>query len=510
MKENDTIIQFEHVSKIFPDGFIAVEDFSLDIKRGEFVTLLGPSGCGKTTTLRMLAGFDSPSKGKIILDGKDITSLPPYKRPLNTVFQHYALFPNLDVYDNVAFGLKLKKVPVKVKNRKGEEVIKYKHLDRRTIDLKVAKALEIVNMEDMEDRDVQSLSGGQQQRVAIARAIVNEPEVLLLDEPLSALDHKMRKDMQLELKEMHEKLGITFVYVTHDQEEALSMSTTVVVMKDGAIQQVGTPEDIYNEPVNAYVADFIGESNIYNATMVGPKMVRFLGGVFPCVDDFKLNEKVDVVVRPEDVIISEKNKGIINGKIVSKIFKGEMYQYIALVGKNEVLIRGTKNYALNEEIGLKVDPENIQVMKKELVSNVYQDAYINKDNEVVLAESFPFPCDLTQLIKGSYMEEGYLVDPKTKKKYDLATSEADVIAEVPLDKVQILDNLEEGHARGRICSSVWLGDHYQYIVRTDEEEDFVLDTVYQYDLGAEVGIEINKEDIKLKLKKGIENYEVTD
>lgn len=265
MDKNTTkgnIIELRHISRTFDDGFRVVDDFNLTVQRGEFVTFLGPSGCGKTTTLRMIAGFDKPTEGELLLNGEDIGDLPPNKRPINTVFQRYALFPHLNVFENVAFGLKLKKLPK-------AEIIK-----------KVKKALEMVDLEDFEDRGIHTLSGGQQQRIAIARAIVNEPEILLLDEPLGALDLKMRKEMQLELKGMHEKLGITFIYVTHDQEEALTMSDKIVVMSEGKIQQVGTPEDIYNEPRNAFVADFIGDSNIFSGIMTGRCRVRFCGAEF--------------------------------------------------------------------------------------------------------------------------------------------------------------------------------------------------------------------------------------
>ncbi|MDO5330542.1 MAG: ATP-binding cassette domain-containing protein [Bacillota bacterium] len=497
--EENTIISLQHVQKQF-DGTSVVEDFNLDIKKGEFVTILGPSGCGKTTTLRMIAGFELPSKGKILLNGEDISLLPPNKRPVNTVFQHYALFPHLDVYDNVAFGLKLKKIPYT--DAKGRT--KYRHLSPKVIDEKVMKALAIVDLDEMEDRDITTLSGGQQQRVAIARAIVNEPQVLLLDEPLSALDHKMRKDMQLELKEMHKKLGITFLYVTHDQEEALTMSDTIVVMNDGIIQQSGSPEDIYNEPVNAFVADFIGESNIYNGTMVGKKKVRFIGASWAAVDDFPLNEKVDVVVRPEDVIIGEKGKGTVDGKITSKIFKGVHYEFVVHVGKNEVMCRDTKDHEVGSLVSISIEKENIQIMHKNFSTNQYQDAWIDKNNNVVIGED-PFECDITQLIPGSIVdEEGYLVDPKENKKYDLY--DAEVVAEVGLDKIELSDDLSLGQSQGSIVGAVWVGDHWRYIVRTDDEEDFVAVSPYTWNEGDLVSVSIKKEDIRLRLKGALDSF----
>jgi spermidine/putrescine transport system ATP-binding protein len=507
MDANNTIISLQGVSKVFDKNFAAVDNFTLDIKKGEFVTLLGPSGCGKTTTLRMIAGFEIPTTGKIYLNGQDITDLPPYKRPVNTVFQHYALFPNLDVYDNIAFGLKIKKIPVESVDRHGNKVTKLVHLSAEEIDKKVAKALEIVDMESMEDRDISNLSGGQQQRVAIARAIVNEPQVLLLDEPLSALDHKMRQDMQIELKEMHQKLGITFIYVTHDQEEALSMSDTVVVMKDGAIQQVGTPESIYNEPVNAYVADFIGESNIYNGTMVGKQQVRFLGAVWNCIDDFPLNEKVDVVIRPEDVEIGNPTKGVVDGVIASRVFKGEDYSYVILVGKNEVLCRDTHAREVGSAVSIHVVKENLQIMHKDLSENEWEDAYIDKNNQLVITGD-AFPCDVTQLLKGSVLtEDGYLLDPKTNKKYDL--NDADVVAECDLEAPVLSDDLSKGHAQGKIISAVWQGDHYQYLVRTDDDEDYVCNAPYQWNEGDTVAVDIPAASFRLRLKKDLETY-VTD
>jgi spermidine/putrescine transport system ATP-binding protein len=407
------IIELTGVSKEY-DGTLAVEDCNLYVRKGEFITFLGPSGCGKTTTLRMIAGFELPTTGKIMLNGKDITNLPPHKRPVNTVFQRYALFPHLNVYENIAYGLKLKRVKATYVDKKGRTVEKIEKLTKKEIDAKVARALKIVDLEEFEKRSVTTLSGGQQQRIAIARAIVNEPEILLLDEPLGALDLKMRKDMQLELKEMHKKLGITFIYVTHDQEEALTMSDTVVVMKDGKIQQIGTPQDIYNEPVNSFVADFIGESNIFSGTVVGEKKVRFINKIFDCVDDFEKNEKVDVVVRPEDVKIVKEEKGMVSGTIVSCIFKGVHYQMVMMVGRSEVVIQSTKGYAVGEKVWISIAPQDIHIMHKEFVSNVY-DGYITKENKVWFADG-EFECDVTQLYENSHLdEEGYLITQDGEK-----------------------------------------------------------------------------------------------
>lgn len=520
MGDLNKIISIKNVSKVFDDVTV-VDDFNLDITKGEFVTFLGPSGCGKTTTLRMIAGFEIPSEGHIYLNGQDITKLPPYKRPVNTVFQRYALFPHLDVYDNVAFGLKLKKVPVKVKKRNGEEVVKMKHLTSKQIDEKVAKALKIVDLEELEDRNISTLSGGQQQRVAIARAIVNEPEILLLDEPLGALDLKMRKDMQLELKEMHKKLGITFIYVTHDQEEALTMSDTIVVMKAGQIQQVGSPTDIYNEPANAYVANFIGESNIYNAIMMGKKLVKFLGTTFKCVDDFPKNERVDVVVRPEDVELKriaknreltpelkEKYKDKLIGVITSKVFKGIHYEYVIMKGKNEIVAQDTKEFNVDDVVAIDIGPNEIHIMKKELSKNVYSDAWINSNNQLVISDC-TFECDITKLLPGSHVDEkGYLIS-KEGKKYDL--NDADVIAEIDLGDIEILDRNEENDENyGEIISIVYKGDHYQVLVRTKEEEDFVCETSYSYNENDIVSLNIKPENIELTIKGSIDKYEVDE
>lgn len=494
---SDKIIELVGISKEFEGGTLAVSDFNLHVNRGEFVTFLGPSGCGKTTTLRMIAGFELPTKGKILLDGKDITNLPPYLRPVNTVFQRYALFPHLNVYDNIAFGLKLKKVKTSFRDKNGNMVERQEHLKKSEIDKKVSKALQMVDLEEFEKRKVTTLSGGQQQRIAIARAIVNEPEILLLDEPLGALDLKMRKDMQLELKDMQRKLGITFIYVTHDQEEALTMSDRIVVMKDGEIQQVGTPQDIYNEPANAFVADFIGESNIYNGTIVGDRKVKFINKVFDCVDDFEINAKVDVVVRPEDVEVVPPEQGIVSGQIVSSIFKGVHYEMIMMVGKSEVMIQSTKEAKIGDTIGIRVSPDNIHIMKRDFVSNVY-DGYIDKINKVHFAEG-AFECDVTQLYPGSHLDsEGYVITA-TGEKLDLTNVEVKV--EVGLKDIEIIDNDVDGDARGSIISIVYKGDHYQIIICTDEEEEeIVCDTEYLWNENDRVSVKIPKDKIKLTLK----------
>lgn len=494
VRNSEKIIDLVHVSRKF-DETLAVDDISLYVKKGEFVTLLGPSGCGKTTTLRMIAGFELPTSGQILLNGKDISNLPPHKRPINTVFQRYALFPHLNVYDNVAFGLKLKKIERTVSDSKGRTITKTEKLSKAEIQKKVKRALEIVDLEGFEKRSVSTLSGGQQQRIAIARAIVNEPEILLLDEPLGALDLKMRKEMQLELKEMHRKLGITFIYVTHDQEEALTMSDTIVVMRDGTIQQIGTPTDIYNEPKNAFVADFIGESNIFSGAMVGPLKVKFCGKEFSCLDDFETGELVDVVVRPEDIEMVAPEKGAIVGEVISVVFKGVHYEITVQCGKNEIVIQNTEKRAVGESIGLCIAPDGIHIMKKEFLSNHYV-GYINKKNQVVFGDG-TFDCDVTQLYPGSHLdEEGYLITAEGKK---LDLTDVDVNVEVGLYDISMHDNPDEGGAEGNIISIVWKGDHYAYIVRTENEEDYVLACEDLWNENDHVSIVIPPEKIKLTL-----------
>ena len=340
------LIHLSNISKSF-DGQMVLDDLSLKIHENEFVTLLGPSGCGKTPTLRILGGFTSPDTGKVYFDGQDITKLPPNKRQLNTVFQKYALFTHMTIAENIAFGLKIKKK------------------SKSYIDDKIKYALKLVNLEGYENRMPDSLSGGQQQRIAIARAIVNEPKILLLDEPLGALDLKLRQEMQYELIRMKNELGITFVYVTHDQEEALTMSDTIVVMNQGYIQQIGSPESIYNEPGNAFVADFIGDSNIIPAIMIEDKLVSILDTRFACVDTgFGHNKPVDVVIRPEDVELVEPSEGIIQGVVSHLIFKGVHYEMEVMANGYEWLVHSTTMFPVGKQVGIKVDPFNIQIMNK--------------------------------------------------------------------------------------------------------------------------------------------------
>ena len=340
-------LSLKHIYKKYPGGVTAVSDFCLEIKDKEFLIFVGPSGCGKTTTLRLLGGFETPDSGKIYFESQDITYLPANKRKLNTVFQKYSLFPHMTIAENIAFGLKISKK------------------SKTYIDDKIKYALKLVNLDGYENRAIDSLSGGQQQRIAIARAIVNEPKVLLLDEPLGALDLKMRQSMQYELIRLKEELGITFVYVTHDQEEALTMSDNIVVMNQGYIQQIGTPEKIYNEPENAFVADFIGESNIIDATFIEDKVVEILGVKMPCVDKgFGKKTPVDVVIRPEDVELVDPSEGYLVGDVTSLLFKGVHYELDVMANGYEWLVHTTKLVPVGSHVGIKVDPYNIQIMNK--------------------------------------------------------------------------------------------------------------------------------------------------
>lgn len=457
MVRSNIILSLKNISKTLGDKTI-LDDISLDIRKGEFVTLLGPSGCGKTTTLRILAGFLSPDSGSVMLEGKDIASLPPYKRPFNTVFQRYALFPHLDVYDNIAFGLKLQKTPVD------------------EIDKKVRKVLKMVSMTDYEDRDVESLSGGQQQRVAIARALVNQPQILLLDEPLAALDLKMRKDMQIELKEMHKKLGITFIYVTHDQEEALTLSDTIVVMNEGKIQQIGTPTDIYNEPQNSFVADFIGESNILNGRMICDRKVEFAGHEFDCVDDgFGENVDVDVVVRPEDIYIMNHTEGAqFTANVKSCTFKGVHYEmFVDTDTGYELMIQDYNAFEPCSEVGLIIRPNDIQVMRKERSFNTFEGEIIDESHVRFLGEDF---------------------ECKPQTKFNAGDK---VSVRVDFGKVELTDHQEDGKLWGEVHFLLYKGDHYHLTILTDEGDHIWVDTNDIWDKGDLVGINFAPKDIKL-------------
>lgn len=346
MKDNN-IIELKGITKSYGKDTI-LDNLSLNIKKNEFLTLLGPSGCGKTTTLKIIAGFETADSGQVVFENNIINDIPPYERQLNTVFQKYALFPHMNVYENIAFGLKLKKMPKDI------------------IDQKVKEMLKLVALEGYENRDIEALSGGQQQRVAIARALVNEPKVLLLDEPLGALDMKLRKEMQIELKKIQQKLGITFIFVTHDQEEALTMSDTIVVMNKGEIQQMGSPEDIYNEPANSFVAKFIGESNIVDGIMLDDFKVEFGGKIFDCVDKgFEKNEAIEVVIRPEDFEMVKYENGMLKGTVTSIIFKGVHYEIEVKNENHTWILHNTKHVEIGSKIGLSLDPESIHIMKKE-------------------------------------------------------------------------------------------------------------------------------------------------
>ena len=451
------IISLEHLSKWFGDKRV-LDDVSLTIKKGEFVTILGPSGCGKTTTLRIIAGFETPDDGNVYIGGSLMNRVQPHKRPVNTVFQRYALFPHLNVFDNIAFGLKLKGV------------------SRSEIETRVMRVLKMVGMTDYEWRNVDSLSGGQQQRVAIARAIVNQPEVLLLDEPLSALDHKMRKDMQIELKQMHKQLGITFVYVTHDQEEALTLSDTVVVMNEGVVQQIGSPTDIYNEPVNCFVADFIGESNIFNGTMIADRKVSFMGHEFECVDEgFGENVPVDVVVRPEDIyIMARTDRGQFHGVVSSCIFKGVHYEIIVNTPDGyELMIQDYNPFEAGMEVSMIIKPSDIQVMRKERITNTLEGEMIDQTHVELLGCGFE-----------CLPQEGLAAGDKVR-------------VEVDFDKVELTDDKRDGTCEGDITFILYKADHWHLTVRAENGENIYVDTQDVWEDRDIVGINIRPEDMRI-------------
>ena len=473
----DKIIEVRNVTKVF-DGVTVVDDMNLSIRRGEFVTLLGPSGCGKTTLLRMIAGFETPTEGQIFLEKQDVTGIPPHKRPINTVFQKYALFPHLNVFNNVAFGLKLKTVPAGTAvDKKGRTKEVFRKFTKAEIKEKVERALALVNLSDYGHRDVNSLSGGQQQRVAIARALVLEPKVLLLDEPLGALDLKMRKEMQAELKAMHRNLGITFVYVTHDQEEALTMSDNIAVIKDGVIQQYGTPKKIYDEPANAFVADFIGESNILSGTMPEDFRVVFCGESFRCLDKgFARNEQVDLVVRPEDIDVYKagSGKGKLAGRVLSSVFKGTYYEMNIDAGGYEFTVQNTDEYPVGREVELGIEPDGIHIMKKLRTVNEYITEVTGENTVAICGGDFEF-------INSSGFGKG-----------------ARVKVRVPFDAVELTDDESDGVIGGNIAQSLYKGAYYQVQVYTDDDDDFFVDTADEWDNDDRVGIRIAPERISVE------------
>ena len=479
-QKSDKIVEVKNVTKVF-DGITVVDDVNLSIRRGEFITLLGPSGCGKTTLLRMIAGFEIPTSGKIFLEHRDVTELPPHKRSINTVFQKYALFPHLNVYKNIAFGLKLKKLPNGFKTDKrgefvldksGNKIKLTRKFTKDEIEEKVTRALRLVGLEAYGHRDVTSLSGGQQQRVAIARALVCEPKVLLLDEPLGALDLKMRKDMQIELKDMHKNLGITFIYVTHDQEEALTMSDNVVVINSGAIQQYGSPKKIYDEPSNAFVADFIGESNILSGVMKSDFNVNFCGTDFKCLDKgFEKNEKVDLVIRPEDIGIAVGGKGQLEGRVTQSIFKGTYYEMNVDVGDYEFTVQNTTEFNPGSSVSLTVNPDGIHIMKKLLTANEYKTELDGENSVKIGGGSFEF------------------VNAEGLEKGDKVT------ARVDFDKVELTDDESDGIIGGNVVQTLYKGSYYQVQVYTDDDDYIYVDTADEWDLNDRVGILIKPENI---------------
>ena len=468
----DNIIEIKNVTKVF-DGITAVDNVNLAVRRGEFVTLLGPSGCGKTTLLRMIAGFEMPTSGEILLEKQDVTTVPPHLRPINTVFQKYALFPHLNVFKNIAFGLKLKKIPTGELDKKGRPL--YRKFTKDEIAEKVERVLKLVNLEAYGYRGITGLSGGQQQRVAIARAIVCEPKVLLLDEPLGALDLKMRKEMQFELAAMHKNIGITFIYVTHDQEEALTMSDKVVVMTDGAVQQYGTPKKIYDEPANAFVADFIGESNIISGTMKEDFLVEFCGTQFKCTDKgFAPDESVDLVVRPEDIALSKKS-GALKGEVVSTVFKGTYYEMEILANGYQFTVQNTTEYTPGQTVWLSVEPDGIHIMKKLKTVNEYVGEITSENTVSVCGGEFEF------VPAGREFERG-----------------ESVLVRMPFNKIDLTDDEDDGVIGANVTQTLYKGSYYQVQVYTDDDNDFFIDTVDEWDIGDRVGIKINPEDISVE------------
>lgn len=461
----DNLIELKHIKKCYVGDIPAVCDINLKVKWGEFVTLLGPSGCGKSTIIRMIAGFEQPTSGQILLEGKDISTMPPNERKINTVFQKYALFPHLNIYDNIAFGLREKK------------------MDKALIDKEVKHVLEVVDLEGFEKRKVQSLSGGQQQRIAIARAIVNKPDILLLDEPLGALDYKMRVEMQLELKRMHKELGITFIFVTHNQEEALTMSDKIVVMSKGMKQQEGTPEEIYSRPVNAFVADFIGESNIFNGRKTREDTVRFMGQEFICNDNFPTDTEVDAMIRPELVELCDPEKGQLTGEVISSIFKGKRYEITLQCGKNEIVAESKEGKEIGEKLGICFPPSSIHNMLSDGMVN-HLEGILDEEGRLRMIDG-SFKVDITEIFPEYTCKDGKIYDSNHNQVLVEGTKVEMYFA--PEDAA-LSDNPEEGHFLGHITSIIYKGDHYNYRIMSKNKVEYSVDDEYLWNVGDYVSI----------------------
>lgn len=455
---DSNILELKDITKSYEDGINVIEGLNLSVKKGELVTLLGPSGCGKTTLLRMIGGFDLPNSGEILLHGENISQLSPDKRPINTVFQKYALFPFLNVYDNIAFGLKQKK------------------MDRELIRQKVKQALTVVDLEGFEKRGIDSLSGGQQQRVAVARAIVNEPEILLLDEPLSALDHKMRLEMQAEIRSMHDNLGMTFIYVTHDQEEAMNLSDRIVVMANGVIQQEGIPEEIYDTPANIFVADFIGVSNLFTGVVTDKRRARFAGRTFKTNTELPAGTRIEAMIRPENVRITEPDEGAINAKVTNDIYKGTYHEITAGFGKYEVVCHSKKRLETDSEIGIDFPRESIHLMPHDMDMNVFEGT-VRADGSV----------DFTYFSLAP--QAGMLPEMMEGQKVTVSFEPSDA---------DLSDDPEAGFATGYIDTIMYIGDHYTYIVRGDNEEEYYADDDWLWNMGDRVSVVVGQDKFSYK------------
>ena len=498
-KNLETVIELRNLVKVF-DKETVVDDVNLKIRRGEFVTLLGPSGCGKTTILRMIAGFESPASGTVYLEGKDVTSMPPHKRNVNTVFQKYALFPHLDVFNNIAFGLKLKEVPITEEERatKKYKGMKFRRYTKQEIKDKVSAILKLVGLEDYGHRDVDSLSGGQQQRVAIARALVNEPRVLLLDEPLGALDLKMRKEMQQELRRMHRELGITFIYVTHDQEEALTMSDTIVVINDGEIQQVGSPKEIYDRPANAFVADFIGESNILSGTVLSDSKVKLLGKEFACNSKgFFKNQHVDIVVRPEDIVLHKPSsaKTMMKGRVLSSVFMGTYYEKNVESNGYEFTVQSMEEVPAGQDVGLEFKTSNMHIMALEASVNEYETYMSSEDTVIIAGQEFQIFVDEAEVLQ--------------ENKLQLAKGDP-VMAYVEFKNVELTDDEKDGTVGATITHTLYKGTYYQVKAWSDNDTLFIVHTPHEWDIDDRVGVVIKPGHIRIEPMNTKTEGEVTE